>query len=138
MATVVSSTGTVTLLTRLTKKIYTHAAEAGMGMHPKQYAVMSVIRDRGQVTQGGLGESMVMDANTVVHLLNSIEEEGWAERRRDPEDRRRHIVALTPAGEKALAEGDRAFDAVEGEVLAELSEKERSQLSQLLRRALGD
>ena len=43
----------------------------------------------------------MLDANNCVILLNGLEEEGLIERTRDPEDRRRHIVAITPKGYRA-------------------------------------
>lgn len=130
--------GTLVLLTRLNRQVYRAAIEAGIGMHPKQYAVLSILREQSRVTQQGLGTALHLDANTVVHLLNAVEEEGWAERRRDPDDRRRHIVVLTPKGNQALDRAEERFDALESEVLAGLSAEDQAKLTELLRRALGD
>ncbi|HYZ01191.1 MAG TPA: MarR family transcriptional regulator, partial [Candidatus Binatia bacterium] len=55
---------------------------------------------------------------------------------RDANDRRRHIVEMTPAGEQALAQAERALEAVEDEVLGALSQEERATLRALLNRAL--
>jgi DNA-binding MarR family transcriptional regulator len=71
-----------------------------------------------------------------VILLNGLEDGGYVERRRDPADRRRHIVAMTKAGERALENADRAFAGLEDEVFAGLSVDERCQLWGLLRQAL--
>lgn len=129
--------GTMVLLTRLNRQVYRAAIEAGLGMHPKQYAVLSLLRE-DQMTQQALGTALHVDANTVVHLLNDAEEQGWAERRRDPNDRRRHVVALTAKGKQALDRAEERFDAVESEVLAALSAEDQAKLTELLRRALGD
>ena len=56
---------------------------------------------------------MCVDANMVVHLLNSLEKRGFAVRERDPQDRRRHVVRITPAGTRALVKAEaraRALD----------------------------
>ena len=47
----------------------------------------------------------MVDPNNCVLLLNELDDHGFVERRRDPQDRRRHIVVITAAGLKALAEG---------------------------------
>ena len=69
-------------------------------------------------------------------LLNDIEAHGWADRRRDPEDRRRHVVDITPAGLAALERADAALDGLEDDVLAPLSAEERETLRDLLARVL--
>jgi DNA-binding MarR family transcriptional regulator len=56
---------------------------------------------------------------------------------RDPQDRRRHIVELTPSGKKAMAHAERAMEDLEDEVLGPLSAEERAQLRDLLDRALS-
>ncbi len=69
-------------------------------------------------------------------LLNELEEMGYVERRRDPTDRRRHMVELTTDGRQALERAERAQESLEDEVLGGLSEDERATLRSLLRRAL--
>ena len=78
-----------------------------------------------------------MDANNVVLLLNELEDLGHVARRRDPEDRRRHLVELTKAGRRALADAERAQESIEDEVLKALDADERATLWQLLTRALS-
>jgi MarR family transcriptional regulator, temperature-dependent positive regulator of motility len=77
-----------------------------------------------------------MDANNVVLLLNELEEIGYATRQRDPLDRRRHVVQLTPAGAAGLERAERAQETVEDDVLRALDDDERRVLWQLLTRAL--
>jgi DNA-binding MarR family transcriptional regulator len=80
---------------------------------------------------------MHLDPNNCVLLLNEMEAAGHIRRVRDPQDRRRHIVELTPAGKKALAHAERAMEDLEEEVLGPLSADERAQLRDLLDRALS-
>jgi DNA-binding MarR family transcriptional regulator len=77
-----------------------------------------------------------MDANNVVLLLNELEDQGHIARRRDPADRRRHLVELTAAGREALAGAERAQESIEDEVLGALDAEERATLWRLLTRAL--
>jgi DNA-binding MarR family transcriptional regulator len=71
-----------------------------------------------------------------VLLLNELEQLGFATRLRDPHDRRRHLVQLTSAGRKALAQAERAQEAIEDDVLAALTDAERADLHALLTRTL--
>jgi DNA-binding MarR family transcriptional regulator len=76
-----------------------------------------------------------MDGTNVVGLLNELEAEKLIERRRSPEDRRRHVVELTDAGAQQLAKAERALAAVEDEVLGALDENQRETLHTLLLQA---
>ena len=81
---------------------------------------------------------MHLDPNNCVLLLNAMESSGWIERRRDPADRRRHIVVLTTAGREALASAEHAMGGLEAEVLSTLEPSEREVLRDLLSRALAE
>jgi DNA-binding MarR family transcriptional regulator len=130
-----SSAGSMVLLTRLNRLVYRHATEEALGMRLKQYAGLSTLHDQGAMPQQALGELMHVDPNNLVLLLNDAEANGWVERRRDPSDRRRHIVVLTDAGVAALARAEEAIEDVEDQVLGPLSAEERATLRRLLQKA---
>jgi len=130
-----SSAGSMVLLTRLNRLVYRHATEEALGMRLKQYAVLSTLREQGALSQQTLGERMHLDANNLVLLLNDAEANGWVERRRDPSDRRRHIVVLTDSGVTALARAEEAIEDVEDQVLGPLDAEERATLRKLLQKA---
>jgi DNA-binding MarR family transcriptional regulator len=87
--------------------------------------------------QQALGELMHVDPNNLVLLLNDAEANGWVERRRDPSDRRRHIVVLTDSGVEALSRAEDAIEDVEDQVLGPLNAEERATLRKLLQKAAG-
>src|ERR1700681_189800 len=103
-----SAPGSMVLLTRLSRVVYRRASEAVMGMSLKEYMALINLRDQANVTQQALGDALHLDANNCVLLLNVLEAGHLAERRRDPTDRRRHFVELTPAGRLAVERADRA------------------------------
>jgi DNA-binding MarR family transcriptional regulator len=102
------------------------------GLRPRQFLALGLLRDSGSRGQQALGEAMGVDPSILVTLLNPLEEEGLLTRRRDPADRRRHIVAITREGEKRLREAERAHDAAEDELLSALDPDQRAQLQDLL------
>lgn len=128
--------GLVSLLSQVSKALNRRASEELLGMRLKPYMALGYIRDHPGATQQELESVMFMDANGVVLLLNELEAAHHSIRRRDPQDRRRHIVELTDAGRRALERAERAQESIEDEVLAGLSPAERATLHDLLRRAL--
>ncbi|MEK8108186.1 MarR family winged helix-turn-helix transcriptional regulator [Micromonospora sp. M12] len=76
-----------------------------------------------------------MDSTNIVGLLNDLEAKQLIERRRSPEDRRRHVVELTEDGAKRLSEAECALAGAEDEVLGALDPAERETLYELLSRA---
>jgi DNA-binding MarR family transcriptional regulator len=124
------------LLTRLAKQVYRRSSEELLGMHLRLLMTLSYLRDHDGAPQQELAEALCMDANNVVLLLNELEDLGHVARRRDPGDRRRHLVELTPAGSRALVRAERAQEEIEDDVLQALDAQERATLWQLLTRAL--
>jgi DNA-binding MarR family transcriptional regulator len=124
------------LLTRLAKQVHRRSGEQLLGMDLRLLMALSYVRDHNGAPQQELAEVLCMDANNVVLLLNDLEEIGHITRRRDPSDRRRHLVELTDAGLIAMSRAERAQESIEDDVLAELDADERATLWQLLTRAL--
>ena len=132
------SPGSLVLLTRLSRLVYRRATEDILGMRLKQFVALNYLHHMPGVGQRQLGDLLMLDANNCVLLLNDIEEAGWAERRRDPDDRRRHLVEITESGREALFNAERALDGLEDEVLGALSPDEREALRDLLGRVMAD
>ena len=75
--------------------------------------------------------------SSYVVFLNELEAAQFSIRRRDPDDRRRHIVEITASGRRALERADRARETLEDEVLKALSAEERRTVRRLLERVLA-
>jgi DNA-binding MarR family transcriptional regulator len=131
-----TSPGTVTMLLRLAKTVHKRSTEERLGLKLRQLMVLSYLRWGAPALQQQLCESLWLDPNNCVLLLNELEEMGYIERRRDPTDRRRHVVDITEEGRVALERGERAQDSIGDELFASLSEEERATLRSLLSRAL--
>jgi DNA-binding MarR family transcriptional regulator len=132
----VASSRTVPHLTRLSRRVYANATEELLGMNLKQVTMLAALRDQGELPQTLLCDMMRLTQNTVVTWLNELEDAGYVSRIRDPDDRRKHNVALTEQGSTALERAETELRRLEDEVLAGLTADERTQLRKLLARAL--
>jgi len=130
------TTGSIVLLTRLARLVYRRSSEELLGIRLKELAALAYLRDHEAATQQALMQAFCLDANSCVLLLNELEAAGFAERRRDATDRRRHLVAITPAGKHALERAEHAQESIEDDVLAALGPEDRVALRDLLSRAL--
>ena len=104
------------------------------GLHPYHHAVLAVLDEGSRETQGAIADALGYDRGQLVGLLDELEDRRLVERRRDPADRRRHIVRLTPAGKRALAKLRALARQLDDDFLASLDEDERAQLHALLLR----
>lgn len=132
----VHAPGAMVLLTRLAKVVYRRSEADRLGMSLRWFVALSFLNDHDGAPQQALGEALCIDANNLVLLLNELEKAGFAERLRDPLDRRRHVVHITADGRRALDRAERAQEGVEAQVLAALDPGERATLRELLARAL--
>src|ERR1700709_1536152 len=126
--------GSMALLTRLAKQVYRRSTEELLGMHMRHLMALSYVRDHDGGPQQEIAEALCMDANNVVLLLNELEQRGYVSRLRDPSDRRRHLVGLTPVGQKALDDAELKQESIEDDVLQALDADERATLWQVLGR----
>ncbi len=131
-----SDEGLIGLTIRLSKTIHRHSSEQILGMSLRGFVVLSYLHERDAVPQQELGDAMCLDANSIVLLLHELEDEEYITRRRDPADRRRHIIELTPAGREAYTRAQRGRESIEDTVLVGLSADERRQLGHLIGKAL--
>jgi DNA-binding MarR family transcriptional regulator len=128
--------GVTVLVTRLSRLIYRRTSEELLGMRVKEFASLAMLREHSPITQQELGDILCVDANNLVLLLNDLESREFALRRRDPSDRRRHLVEITDEGVRALAAAEKGIESVEDDVLGPLSPTERAELHQLLAKAV--
>ncbi|MEU8525516.1 MULTISPECIES: MarR family winged helix-turn-helix transcriptional regulator [Streptomyces] len=105
------------------------------GLHPRNAMTLMQLAP-GAMSQRDLAAVLEVDPSQLVAILNELEGSGLAERRRDPADRRRHIVEITEAGEAALERVDSAVSEAERELFANLTSEEQDVLRRLLDRVV--
>lgn len=75
-----------------------HPHLQALGLTYTQYIAMMVLWEAGTVSAKALGKKLFLDSGTLTPVLKSLEEKGFARRRRSPEDERVLLVELTEQG----------------------------------------
>ena len=109
------------------------AAFADLGIGPRAYCVLFHAL-QAERTQIELAEISDLDKTTMVVTVDELERAGLAERRPSSTDRRARVIAVTPAGEEAVARGTEVADRVHREALESLPEELRDVLLDALTR----
>lgn len=113
------------------------AALAPEGVRRQHFSVLASLADQGPASQADLGRRLVIDRSDLHALLAELEQGGLIARKRDEQDRRRNVVALTSAGLATLERLDARIGAVQDTFLEPLSDAERLELIRLLSRLLA-
>jgi DNA-binding MarR family transcriptional regulator len=106
-------------------------------LRPRHLIALKVLGEQGPMAQHAIGTALSLDPSNVVGLLNELEERGLISRRRDPADRRRHIVELSAAGSDELVQTYGKLDRVEDDLFSVLTGEERATLHALLSRTVA-
>ena len=96
-----------------------------------QYLALRAIAREG-VTGSELARRTGVSGPAVSQLLSALASAGLVERRADADDRRRQVLALSPAGEQAFGSAEALLRNRLGELLADLPRPEIDALSRLL------
>ena len=114
----------------------TESFDAGC-LRPRHMIALELLGERGPMTQHAVGIALSLDPSNVVGLLNELEERELITRRRDPADRRRHIVELSTAGSGQVTLSCDQLGVVEDDLFKTLTDDERATLYGLLSRAVA-
>ena len=107
-------------------------AEAGEALTPGEFGLLVLVERNAGLSQTALSPALAIDRSTLVPILNRLQARGFLVRHASPTDGRTHALALTAAGEKALAKFARLVKAHEKRITAGLSAAETRALIELL------
>jgi DNA-binding MarR family transcriptional regulator len=126
----------IDLLARISRRA-ADAAMADGSLRPRHVIALTLLDERGPMTQHAVGAALKLDPSNVVGLLNELEERGLISRRRDPSDRRRHIVEVSATGSDELSQTYAQLGLVEDKLFKTLTCEQRSTLHELLASAVA-
>jgi MarR family transcriptional regulator, lower aerobic nicotinate degradation pathway regulator len=106
------------------------AEQAGFELY--DYSLLAVLAEGVRETQATIADTLTLDPSRLVALLDSLEERGLVVRQRDPHDRRRHVVSITPAGKRELSRLRAIVRRLEDEFFAPLDPESRTTFHALL------
>jgi MarR family transcriptional regulator, lower aerobic nicotinate degradation pathway regulator len=102
------------------------------------FGVLRAIAESDEpVSQRDVAARTMIDPSDVVDLVDRLEAAHLLKRVRDPDDRRRYTLVLTPEGRRAIKRFGRVAEAVDEAVLEPLTPRQRNELRRLLRRVVG-
>jgi DNA-binding MarR family transcriptional regulator len=108
-----------------------------LGLRPPHFGVLTLIDANPGGAQRELVERSMIDASSMVAIIDELERLGLAERRPHPKDRRKRAVYLTANGRRTLQRARKvAIETAQG-IFGPLSEQELTTLTKLLRKLAG-
>jgi DNA-binding MarR family transcriptional regulator len=89
------------------------------------YVVLTALTTRPMRTQAALAKAIGADKTRIIGVLDDLQERGLIARQPDPDDRRVHLLALTPAGTRRHAAAQADIRTREESLLARLPADDR-------------
>jgi DNA-binding MarR family transcriptional regulator len=111
---------------------------AGVGIGLREYFTLAHINELAAASQQQVADRAHMDRSDLVRLLDGLEARGLITRERDPDDRRRHVLALTAAGTRCLEQATTAAHSATTRAFAALTQDELCTLHHLALKALDE
>jgi len=94
------------------------------GVSASQAAVLFLLLRRGERRMGAIGEVLALGAPAVTGLVSRMEKAGLVHKRKDKNDRRGAIVALSEKGRHAAEKADAVLRTFNAELAERLGEEE--------------
>jgi len=105
-----------------------------LNLAAQQFIVLKQLERMGPTSQTGLADALGIDYSNMANVTADLCERGLMNRKRDKADRRRYVLELTDEGVQLVADADLMLREGEEDMLSVLSEGERDQLRDFLRR----
>jgi DNA-binding MarR family transcriptional regulator len=100
-----------------------------LGISMPQLNIMYTLHRNGVMTMSHLADVLGVSLSNATGLVDRIEERGFIERSRVPEDRRVVLIQVTEAGTRMIQESDALSDELMRNVLARLDSAELSAIA---------
>jgi MarR family transcriptional regulator, temperature-dependent positive regulator of motility len=97
-----------------------------------QFAVLNILQEKTALDQRTLGDLLGMDRSTIAEIVQRLADRQLITRFRDPADRRRNLVRLTPAGSETLRTNLTAAHQVTNQLIGVLTGHDQQELVRIL------
>jgi DNA-binding MarR family transcriptional regulator len=101
---------------------------------PVQFAILNALLGSPGIDQVSLAKRVAFDPATSGSVIGRLEAKGWVVRKADPNDRRRKLLVVTPAGVQALGLVQADVARIQEKILSPLTPQDQRQFVQLLSR----
>jgi len=110
-------------------------ALSGYQLSPAARQALAVLDGAGEpLSPTEIARRLIVTTASVTSLLDTLERRGLVERRADPADRRRLLVAITPPAQAMVRQYVPEVVALQGAVMSGIGEEDRQQLIAVLTR----
>ena len=103
-------------------------------IRPGMFSAIVIVRANPGISQIELAKELGIDKASMVGLIDRLEDAGWIVRKRSREDRRRHGLTVTAAGQTIYRDLKREMIEHERKFVERFTASERKQLMALLQR----
>jgi DNA-binding MarR family transcriptional regulator len=100
------------------------------GLSASQLTILQVLQRAGDLSQGQLGDVLVMDSTTLTRTLEIMSRQGWITKRKG-RDRRERLLSLAKAGREKLGRAEPAWEAAQAAVQRQFGGEHWNALQQL-------
>jgi MarR family transcriptional regulator, transcriptional regulator for hemolysin len=123
----------LTRVSRAVSRAFDDALAAAGGSLPVWLVLIS-LKSGQRASQREIADAVGIQGATLTHHLNAMESAGLVTRRRDPDNRRMHLVELTAAGDALFLRMFQAATAFDAQLRTGLTEDDVGRLEALLTR----
>lgn len=110
------------------------AALGAGGLTPRSFSALSLVVNLPQISQSDVARRLGIERSGLVAIIDDLEARGYLVRRVMPDDRRVQALEATDSGGEAYRAALAAVRAHEARLLADLSEAQKAELMESLRR----
>ena len=105
-----------------------------MELTPTQFAALIRLYEENSCSQNSLGRKISVDVATIKGVVDRLNKKDLVTLQRDPKDKRRTLIGLTPIAERMMDELFSVGTMISDETLRALTTAERERLLQLLQK----
>ena len=110
----------------LVEKRLEHKLHDAKGISFSQFLILLGLHCKANTSQSGIARFLYLTEATVSRHISALEKDKYLTRKEDPENRRRHLLTMTPHGAKAFADAHAIIERELKEIFSVIPMKDRS------------